>query len=159
MTRWTRNLRFFFLFAAAAIAGSPVGLAVTSAGTGGHIVMTAAGPVRGDRERGVQVFRGIHFAEPPVGPLRFRPPVEHTPWRGVRPALDFAPACPQIVTIDVTENNNSVQSEDCLAVNVWTSAPDTNKRPVMVFIHGGAFIEGSARNTGYDGATLARRGD
>src|SRR5262249_9700777 len=113
-TRWKINLRFLILFAAAAIAGSPAGIAVTSAGTGGHIVMTASGPVRGDWEQGVQVFRGIPFAEPPVDALRFRPPVEHKAWRDVRPALDFAPACPQIVTMDVTENNNSVQSEDCL---------------------------------------------
>jgi len=132
---------------------------VTSAGTGGHIVITASGPVRGEWEQGVQVFRGIPFAEPPVGALRFRPPVEHKPWRDVRSALDFAPACPQIVTIDPTENNNSVQSEDCLAVNVWTPAIDSKRRPVMVFVHGGAFIEGSSRNTGYDGAVLARRGD
>jgi len=132
---------------------------VTSAGTGGHIVITSSGPVRGEWEQGVQVFRGIPFAEPPVGALRFRPPVEHKPWRDVRSALDFAPACPQIVTIDPTENNNSVQSEDCLAVNVWTPAIDSKRRPVMVFVHGGAFIEGSSRNTGYDGAVLARRGD
>ena len=132
---------------------------MTSAGTGGQIVITASGPVRGEWEQGVQVFRGIPFAEPPVGALRFRPPVEHKPWRDVRSALDFAPACPQIVTIDPTENNNSVQSEDCLAVNVWTPAIDSKRRPVMVFVHGGAFIEGSSRNTGYDGAVLARRGD
>jgi len=132
---------------------------VTSTGTGGHIVITASGPVRGEWEQGVQVFRGIPFAEPPVGALRFRPPVEHKPWRDVRSALDFAPACPQIVTIDPTENNNSVQSENCLAVNVWTPAIDSKRRPVMVFVHGGAFIEGSSRNTGYDGAVLARRGD
>jgi para-nitrobenzyl esterase len=142
-----------------ALALVPSSLAVTSTGTGGVVVVTVSGPVRGDSEGGVRVFRGIRFAEPPVGALRFRPPVESTPWSEVRPALDFAPACPQLVTIDPGENNNSVQSEDCLAVNVWTPAPDTKKRAVMVFIHGGAFIEGSARNTGYDGAALAERGD
>ena len=153
-------MRFFALFAAAAaLGGSSVSIAVTSAGTGGRMVVTASGPVQGDWERGVQVFRGMRFAEPPSGALRFRPPVEHKPWRSVRPAFDFAPACPQVVTIDPTENNNSVQSEDCLAVNVWTPAADSKRRPVMVFVHGGAFIEGSARNTGYDGAVLARRGD
>ena len=142
-----------------ALAPCPSSLAVTSTGAGGVVVVTTSGPVRGDSQRGVRVFRGIRFAEPPVGSLRFRPPVEPKPWREVRPALDFAPACPQLVSIDPTENNNSVQSEDCLAVNVWTPAADTKKRPVMVFIHGGAFIEGSARNTGYDGAALAERGD
>ena len=122
-------------------------------------MITASGPVRGEWQQGVQVFRGIPFAEPPVGALRFRPPQEHKPWHDVRSALDFSPACPQIVTLDPTENNNSIQSEDCLAVNVWTPALDSRRRPVMVFIHGGAFIEGSARNSGYDGAVLARRGD
>jgi para-nitrobenzyl esterase len=152
-------MRVSILFVAAALAGSSVSTAVTSTGAGGRIVMTASGMVRGEWERGMQVFRGIPFAEPPLGALRFRPPVEHKPWPGIRPAVDFAPACPQIVTIDPSENNNSVQSEDCLAVNVWTPAADSKRRPVMVFVHGGAFIEGSARNTGYDGAVLARRGD
>jgi len=142
-----------------ALAPCPSSLAVTSTGEGGVVVVTTSGPVRGDSQGGVRVFRGIRFAEAPVGSLRFRPPVEPKPWKEVRPALDFAPACPQLVSIDPTENSNSVQSEDCLAVNVWTPAADTKKRPVMVFIHGGAFIEGSARNTGYDGAALAERGD
>ncbi len=144
---------------AGAIALCSSSLAVTSTGAGGVVVRTAYGAVRGDAEGGVRVFRGIRFAKPPVGALRFRPPIEPEPWTSIRPALDFAPACPQLVTIDPGENNNSVQAEDCLAVNVWTPAADTKQRPVMVFIHGGAFIEGSARNTGYDGATLAHRGD
>jgi para-nitrobenzyl esterase len=80
-------------------------------------------------------------------------------WSEIQPALDFAPACPQLVSIDPTENNNSVMAEDCLAINVWTPRADTKKRPVMVFIHGGAFVEGSARNTWYDGARLAEKGD
>jgi para-nitrobenzyl esterase len=77
----------------------------------------------------------------------------------VRSALDFDPACPQLVETDPTENNNSVMAEDCLAVNVWTPGVDNRKRPVMVWIHGGYFMEGSARNTWYDGAKLAGRGD
>ena len=132
---------------------------VVSNGTGGVVVKTANGPVQGETEGGVLVFRGIRFAEPPVGKLRFRPPVPPAPWSDVRPALDFAPACPQIVELDPTENNNSVMAEDCLAVNVWTPKADSGKRPVMVFIHGGANIDGSARNTWYDGTTLAERGN
>jgi para-nitrobenzyl esterase len=133
--------------------------AVESKGTGGVVVKTASGPVQGETEKGVLVFRGIRFAAPPTGPLRFRPPVPPTHWTEVQPALDFAPACPQVVEIDPTENNNSVMAEDCLALNVWTPGADQKKRPVMVWIHGGGFYEGSARNTWYDGATLARRGD
>ncbi len=116
-------------------------------GTTGLVVKTTYGPVVGATERGVLVFRGIRFAAPPVGPLRFRPPVSPTSWTEVQPALDFAPACPQLVDIDPTENNNSVMAEDCLAVNIWTPHADAKKRPVMVWIHGGGFIGGSARNT------------
>lgn len=123
------------------------------------MVRTGFGPVAGEAERGALAFRGIRFAAPPVGPLRFRPPVPPTPWKKARPALDFAPACPQLVDIDPAENNNSVMGEDCLAVNVWTARADAMKRPVMEWIHGGGFVEGSARNTWYDGANLAARGD
>lgn len=138
---------------------SRCGLGVISRGTGGVVVNTTHGPVLGETEDGVYVFRGIRFAESPTGKLRFRPPAPPTAWHEVRPALDFAPACPQIVEIDPTENNNSVMAEDCLAVNVWTPKTDGGKRPVMVFIHGGANIDGSARNTWYDGTTLAERGN
>ena len=132
---------------------------IESKRTTGLVVKTTSGPVVGTTERGVLVFRGIRFAAPPVGPLRFRPPVSPTSWTEVQPTLDFALACPQLVDIDPTENNNSVMAEDCLAVNVWTPQADVKKRPVMVWIHGGGFAGGSARNTWYDGATLARRGD
>jgi len=133
--------------------------AVESKGTDGVVVKTASGPVKGESEQGVFVFRGIRYGAPPVGSLRFRPPVPAIAWTELRLTLDFAPACPQLVEIDPTENNNSVMAEDCLAVNVWTPGADDKKRPVMVWIHGGGFIEGSARNTWYDGAKLAGRGD
>ncbi len=133
--------------------------AVESNGAGAPVVRTRRGPIRGEAEKGALVFRGIPFAAAPVGRLRFRPPMAPTPWTEVRPALDFAPACPQLVDIDPTENNNSVMAEDCLAVNVWTPKNDSLRRPVMVWIHGGGFVEGSARNTWYDGAALAKRGD
>jgi len=147
------------IFCAFLIIFTTFSVGVVSDGSGGAIVGTTYGPVRGETEGGVLVFRGIRFAEPPTGKLRFRPPVPPKAWTDVRSALDFAPACPQLVDIDPTENNNSVMSEDCLAVNVWTPKADGAKRPVMVFIHGGANIDGSARNTWYDGATLADRGN
>lgn len=153
--KWLGTVPLLLLAAAL----SNVALAVESKGTDGVVVKTTSGPVRGATERGVFVFRGLRYAAPPTGPMRFRPPVAPIPWAEVRPALDFAPACPQLVDIDPTENNNSVMAEDCLAVNVWTPMADDKKRPVMVWIHGGGFIEGSARNTWYDGAQLAGRGD
>jgi para-nitrobenzyl esterase len=124
-----------------------------------HVAYTEAGAVHGDSESGVLVFRGIPYAAAPLGELRFRPPAAPAHWTGERDARDFLPACPQLVDRDPTENNNSVMSEDCLSVNVWTPGIGGAKRPVMVFIHGGAFIEGSARNSWYDGAALARRGN
>lgn len=158
--RWTQHARpKGIAILMLAILSSIPALGVVSKGAGGVVVKTSRGPVQGETEGGVLVFRGIRFAEPPVGALRFRPPMPPTPWVDVRPALDFAPACPQLVEIDPTENNNSVMAEDCLAVNVWTPKADGKKRPVMVFIHGGANIDGSARNTWYNGTTLAERGD
>ena len=133
--------------------------AVESKGTDGVIAKTASRLVRGEPEKGVFVFRGIRYAAPPVGSLRFRPPVPPIAWTEVQSALDFAPACPQLVETDLTENNNSVMAEDCLAVNIWTPGADDKKRSVMVWIHGGYFAEGSARNTWYDGAKLADKGD
>ncbi len=119
-----------------------------SNGTNGVVVKTTVGPVRGETEKGVLVFRGIRFAAPPVGPLRFRPPVAPSSWTEVRPALDFAPACPQLVHIDPIENNGSVMAEDCLAVNVWTPRADAEKRPVMVWIHGGGSRKGRHETLG-----------
>jgi para-nitrobenzyl esterase len=123
------------------------------------VARTEAGDVQGVREAGVLIFRGVPYAAPPVGTLRFSAPVAAQHWQGVRDARDFMPACPQVVDRDPTENNNSVMAEDCLGLNVWTPGTDGGRRPVMVFIHGGAFIEGSARNSWCDGGMLARRGN
>lgn len=152
--KWPANALALVLCAAAGeAAGEPATAARVST-----VVRTDAGTLRGGMEPGVRVFRGIPYAAPPVGALRFQPPAAPAAWAGTRDALDFMPACPQLVERDPTENGNSVMAEDCLGLNVWTPAAGHARRPVLVFIHGGAFIEGSARNTWYDGALLARRG-
>ncbi len=128
------------------------------------IVDTTAGPVRGERVAGLHVFRGIPFAAPPVGELRWRPPRRPEPWREVRAATAFGPACPQnpIVIgsgLPVLDDVPGERSEDCLYLNVWTPGLDAKRRPVMVWIHGGAFVLGSGAMPLYDGRHLAARGD
>ena len=128
------------------------------------IVETTGGPVRGERAAGVCVFRGIPFAAPPVGALRWRPPARPEPWRAVRDATAFGPVSPQnpIVIgagLPVLDEVPGEQSEDCLHLNVWTPGIDAARRPVMVWIHGGAFVLGCGAMPLYDGRRLATRGD
>jgi para-nitrobenzyl esterase len=123
------------------------------------VANTTYGPVEGQKIKDIEVFRGVPFAAPPVGALRFRPPAPPASWSQPLAAKMRTPACAQVLYYDPTENSNDVMSEDCLTLNVWTPAADSKTRPVMVFIHGGALVGGSARNTWYDGTTLAKRGD
>ena len=107
------------------------------------------------------MFRGLPFARPPVGPLRFRPPEPPEPWSGVRDAARFGPSASQNGALvgPLMSLGISRTGEDCLYLNVWTPAADRGRRPVLVWIHGGAFVLGSGSQMLYDGATLARRGD
>ncbi|MFF7329927.1 carboxylesterase family protein [Streptomyces sp. NPDC008150] len=140
-------------------------------------VQTEAGLVRGvpGRDGGVTVFRGIPYAAPPVGALRWRPPRPAEPWPGVRAADRFGPMCPQAPGPE-TAALGLPMSEDCLYLNVWTAtgtgttpgtdaAPvsdvathDDAPRPVLVWIYGGGFRVGTGADPRYDGENLARRG-
>ena len=120
---------------------------------GAVIVATHAGQLRGEHERGTVVFRGIRFAQPPVGPLRFRAPAPVKPWKGIRDALAFAPVCPQARS--PLGGKGEPEGDDCLAVNVWTPALDAKRRPVMLWFHGGAFTNGSGSQPYYNGVALA----
>jgi para-nitrobenzyl esterase len=125
------------------------------------IVETTLGRLRGTRERGLEVFRGIPYAAPPTGARRFRPPAPAAPWAGVRDATRFGPSAPQLpVAFDLIEGMEVGEtSEDCLTLNVVTPAADGGRRPVLVWIHGGAFTIGSGSQPIYDPRALVRRGD
>lgn len=125
------------------------------------MVETTAGRVEGRDDGDLRVFRGIPFARPPVGPLRFRPPQPAEPWTGVRDARHAGPIAPQNPSPleQLFAANRPPMDEDCLSLNVWTPGPDDGARPVLVWIHGGAFVTGSGATPWYDGTSFARRHD
>ena len=110
-------------------------------------------------DSGVHVFRGIPFAAPPVGDLRWTPPQPVKKWDGIRDATQFSGACPQGDGLAQMMGEKLPElTEDCLYLNVWTKAPDPeSKRPVMVWIHGGGLTLGWGHQGGYDGTRLAER--
>ena len=108
----------------------------------------------------VQVFRGIPYAAPPVGDLRWRDPAAVAPWEGVRSATEFGNICHQGGALAAMTNESlPTRSEDCLYLNVWTAGiGGETKRPVMVWIHGGGLTLGWGHQRGYDGTHLAQQG-
>lgn len=119
-------------------------------------VRTGCGDLRGTREHnGVRVWRGVPYAQPPLGDRRFQAPAPCDRWEGVRDAVEFRPVCPQppLGGKPVAEPMN----EDCLYLNVW-SLDDASGLPVMVWIHGGAFLVGSGSSPDCRGLHLARKG-
>ena len=130
----------------------------------GLVVETAAGFVRGAREGSLTVFRGLPYAEPPVGERRWCAAEPIAPWSGVRDATGDGPVPVQstggpfrAVLGDPTDGGPT--SEDCLTLTLWTPAADDGNRPVLVWIHGGGFITGAGSWDIYSGASLASRGD
>src|SRR6478672_9552823 len=125
------------------------------------IVRTTAGNLRGANENGVAVFRGVPYADAPVGDLRFSPPQPPPAWQGVRDARRDGPIAPQGRSrlAHVMGDFERPQAEDCLTLNIWTPAADTKKRPVLVWIHGGAFSSGSGSIPWYSGERFAANGE
>ncbi|MCK7622251.1 carboxylesterase family protein [Streptomyces sp. RS10V-4] len=123
-------------------------------------VRTAAGVVRGFRRGGQAVFRGIPYAQPPVGRLRFAAPVPALPWDGVRPAVAFGPTAPQSgpTAPRTGEDTGPLAGDAWLTLNVCTPDPGAAKLPVLVWIHGGGYIAGASSDPSYDPAALAGAG-
>lgn len=133
--------------------------AAAAAASSPPVVTAPAGAVRGAAEGEIASFKGIPYAAPPVGERRWRPPAPAARWEGVRDATRFGAACVQPTPLvqSIYSADLGRTSEDCLTLNVWT--PDVaGKAPVMVWIHGGALVTGSSKETLYDGARLAREG-
>jgi para-nitrobenzyl esterase len=120
------------------------------------------GLVVGDK-KDIRVYKGIPYAAPPVGGLRWKPPLPPANWQGVRDCFEFGAACPQVVPLLLVGMPemvvNARLSEDCLYLNVWAPAGRaTQKLPVLYWIHGGGFVVGAASQPIYDGEELARLG-
>ncbi len=125
------------------------------------VVKTKYGDIKGLKEDKTYIFKGIPYAAPPVGELRFRPPVEPKPWEGVRDCIDYGAPCLQLF-----KNNHEsvdqileISDEDCLYLNVKTQSLDPEaKLPVYIFIHGGGFESGGSNMPLYDGEFFADKG-
>ena len=123
---------------------------------------TKTGMIEGNEQHGLYVFKGIPYAAPPLGELRWLPPQPVKPWEGVRQAKEYgsiAPQNPMMGGVLDDLHKDEPKDEDCLFLNIWTPGLDDTRRPVMVWIHGGAFNIGSGSQPMYDGSNLAARGD
>jgi len=123
------------------------------------IVETTTGPIIGRQRNGVHLFAGIPYAAPPVGPLRFRPPAPHSGWSEARETRRFGAAAPQLQGGGMTDSAPVRWSEDCLTLNVQTPGLDGRKRPVLFWIHGGAYRTGQGAIPWYNGESFCLRGD
>lgn len=119
------------------------------------LVSTQYGQVQGMVEKGVAVWKGIPYAQAPVNELRFKAPQPLQSWSGIKKTTEFSAIAPQISPEALTEQT----SEDCLFLNIWSPAADNSKRPVLFWIHGGAFITGSGSTPAYNGASFANTGN
>jgi para-nitrobenzyl esterase len=139
--------------AGAAAAGFMLPAAFAGGASRSVVAHTRSGPVRGTMQQGVHVFRGVRYGADTAA-RRFLPPLPPVPWSTAQDATTYGPSCPQ------RGAQKEAASEDCLFLNVWTPGlRDGGARPVLFYIHGGAFDEGSGSSPLYDGTRLCQRGD
>ena len=125
------------------------------------VVQTANGTIegRGVQPSGVRIFKGVPFAQPPTGELRWREPQALKNWKGVRQTREFGPRCMQARIFDDMRFRSNGVSEDCLYLNVWTPARSNRERlPVLVYFYGGGFVTGDSSEARYDGESMAAKG-
>jgi para-nitrobenzyl esterase len=123
------------------------------------IVETTTGPILGRHRNGVHLFAGVPYAAPPVGKLRFRAPAPHPRWLDVRETRRFGAAAPQLQGGGMTDSAPVSWNEDCLTLNIQTPALDGRKRPVLFWIHGGAYRTGQGAIPWYNGESFCLQGD
>ncbi|MHA1986302.1 MAG: carboxylesterase/lipase family protein [Promethearchaeota archaeon] len=121
------------------------------------IIEVGSGKLQGYIDKGIEIYKGVPYAEPPVGDLRFNAPEPKKSWSGVLEATEFSPVAPQPLSPFTPQPPPPQSEENCLTLNVWTPSTDDKKRPVMFWIHGGSYKTGSADN--YIGTPLVNRGD
>ncbi len=127
----------------------------------GSVVQTRQGAVSGTNENGVLAFKGIPYAAPPFGPNRFQPPQLHAAWEGVWDGSQYGPTAPKppyFPPFDSLLPEPSMPGEECLNLNIWTPATEGANLPVMVWVHGGAFANGTGAISIYEGNKFARDG-
>jgi len=125
----------------------------------GILVQTDHGPVRGTSDGPVFVWKGIPYAAAPTGPLRFRAPQPPQPWSEPLDASEFGPCEPQGLNAAIPLGPNVRMDEDCLSLNIWSPSGGKSKKPVMFWIHGGAYFRGASSQPLFDGRSLAENGD
>src|SRR5260221_6258769 len=123
----------------------------------GTLVQTQYGTVQGVQVGAVNSWKGIPYAQPPVGELRFRPPQPPEGWSDIRQATQFGPVATQPSTIQKLAGRRLSMTEDCLSLNIWSPGADEKLCPVLVWIHGGGWLIGSG--SFHDGTSLAAHGD
>src|SRR5450432_874425 len=127
----------------------------------GPVVTVAGGALEGRSSGGVAAFLGVPYAAAPFGENRMQPPQPATPWNGTRPATEYGPTAPKgdyPPQYQPLLPEPVIAGEDCLNLNVWTPDPATPGLPVLVWVHGGSFMNGSGSVAEYDGSAFARDG-